>query len=154
MLKIPLFHMRRPKNKLSSESASSANVLPLVLGWKSCSVTKCPHTLAVCVHPPGEGLLQPRGEGCKGREKSAQTPSGIQDAPSPCAHHICEANAAPAPLAEPQLRRVWEHRELLYPGDLGALITDFHEKPTIVPVTCPGTGKEPVAVQEMNPKVA
>lgn len=68
--KIPLFHTRKPKNKLSSKSASSPKVLTLVLGWKISPVTRCPHTLAVGVHPPGGGTAP-----AKGREGSVQTPS-------------------------------------------------------------------------------
>lgn len=45
-------------------------------------------------------------------------------------------------------------QEFWYPRDLGALVSDFHQKPRAVPVTCPGAGKEPVAVQERNLKVA
>lgn len=79
MLKIPLFHMRKPKSELSSESASSADVLPLVLGWKSSSVTKCPHTLAVCLHPPGGGTAPAKRREVQGkREVCANTIRGYK----------------------------------------------------------------------------
>lgn len=69
MLKIPLFHVRKPKSELSSQSASSANVLPLVLGWKSSSVTKCPHTLAVYLQPPGGGTAPAKRREVQGKRE-------------------------------------------------------------------------------------
>lgn len=65
-----------------------------------------------------------------------------------CVHHICEGNAALAAEA------CVGTQKFQYPRGLGALVTDFHQKPTVAPVTCPGAGKEPVEVQEINLKVA
>lgn len=96
MLKIPLFHMRKPKNKLSSKSTSRPNVPTLVLGWKSSSVTKCPHTLAVRVHPPGRGTgpaTRRERQGQRGDCTNTITGCEIHHHCS-CVHHFSEANAA------------------------------------------------------------
>lgn len=73
MLKIHLFHSRKPKNKLSSKPASSPNVLTLVLSWKSSSVPECPLTLAVPVHPPGAGAAPAKRREVQGKREVCTT---------------------------------------------------------------------------------
>lgn len=113
------------------------------------------HTGCACSPSLGEGLVQPRGERGKGREKTAQTLS--QDVRYTIIAPVFITSLRQMlhfhPFCRPAAEACVEHGEFQYLRDLGVLITDFHQKPTVFPGNCPSAGNEPVAVQGISPKV-
>lgn len=97
------------------------SLLPVQMSYHWCWGGKAPqwqsaltHWLYVCTLL-GRDCSSQEERGAREERSLHKHHQGIQDAPSPCAHHSCEANAALAPFAE-QLRHMWEHRELVPKG--------------------------------------
>lgn len=112
------------------------------------------HSQVTCTLAPFRGwLVQPRGERCQGRQETVQTPS--QHHGSCVLHHICKSNTALSLILQTStkayVKTLWAilvsegFGQFLYLRDSRTHITDFHQKPTVIPRTCLGAGEEHVA---------
>lgn len=94
----------------------AASLPPVQMSHHWCGAGKAPqwqsaltHWLYMCTLL-GRDCSSQEERGAREERSLHKHHQGIRDAPSPCAHHICEANAALAPFAEQQLRCVGAQR--------------------------------------------